>query len=112
MSLDTEQIHRLESKGFDKLYRSDPAKYAEMAHTALAYAKTCVPPGEKVRIGDVVSIITNAVRILPSFEAYIQKKKLKEKYWQSWFAEYILEQVFPQPDLTAEPSKPAGAKNV
>ena len=106
MSLDTEQIHRLVSKGFDKLYASDPKKFSEMAHTALDYATTCVPPGEKVRVGDVVLIITNAVRILPSFEAYIQKKKLKEKYWQSLFAEYILEQVFPQPELTKAPSKP------
>ena len=105
MSLDTEQIHKLISKGFDKLYLSDPDKFAAMAHMALDYAKTCVPPGEKVRVGDVVLIITNAVRILPSFEAYIQKKKLKEKYWQSLFAEYILEQVVPQPELTKEPSK-------
>lgn len=105
MSLDTEQVHRLVSKGFDKLYNSDPEKFAEMAHTALDYAKTCVPTGEKVRVGDVVLIITNAVRILPSFEAYVQKKKLKEQYWQVLFAEYILEQVFPQPELVPKPSK-------
>jgi hypothetical protein len=99
MSLDTEKLHRLTGKGFDKLSASDPAKYKEMAHKALEYSKTCVPTGEKVRIGDVVSVIQNAVRILPSFEAHIKAKKLTQKYWQLWFAEYILEQVFPQPDL-------------
>lgn len=99
MSLDTEKIHRLNSKQFDKLYSSDPKMYAEMAETALEYARTCVPDGEKVRLGDLVAVITNAVRILPSFEAHLQKKKLTQRYWQVWFAEYILEQVFPQPEF-------------
>ena len=106
MSLDTEQIHRLNKKGFDKLYAADPKMFKEMAEKALNYANTCVPPGEKVRVGDVVLIITNAVRILPSFEDHLQKRKLTQKYWQVMFAEYILEQVFPQPDFTVPTSKP------
>ena len=105
MSLDTEQIHRLNKKGFDKLYSANPKIFSEMAHTALDYATTCVPAGEKVRVGDVVLIITNAVRILPSFEQHLQKSKLTQKYWQVLFAEYILEQVFPQPEFTKKPSK-------
>jgi hypothetical protein len=104
MSLDTEKLHRLTGKGFDKLYNKDPAMYKEMAQKALEYAKTCVPPGEKVRMGDVVAVIQNAVRILPSFEAHLSEKKLTQRYWQLWFAEYILEQVFPQPDLTPKAS--------
>ncbi len=106
MSLDTEQIHKLNRKGFDKLYSDNPEKFAEIAQTALNYAFTCVPVGEKVRRGDVVSIVTNAVKILPSFEAHLQKTKLTQKYWQTLFAEYVLEQVFPQPDFVQKPSKP------
>jgi hypothetical protein len=105
MSLDTEKIHKLNSKGFDKLYSDNPEIFAEMAQTALDYATTCVPPGEKVRVGDVVSIITNAVKILPSFEAHLQKRKLTQKYWQTLFSEYILEQVFPQPEFVKKASK-------
>ena len=99
MSLDTEKLHRLTGKGFDKLYERERAMFAAMAHKALEYSKTCVPPGERVRIGDVVAVIQNAVRILPSFEKHLREKKLTQKYWQLWFAEYIVEQVFPQPDL-------------
>ncbi len=105
MSLDTEKLHRLTGKQFDKLYSKDPAKYAEMAQKALVYAKTCVPEGEKVRLGDVVNVIQNAVRILPSFEAHLRDKKLTQRYWQLWFAEFILEQVFPQPELLQKTSK-------
>jgi hypothetical protein len=99
MSLDTEKLHRLTGKGFDKLYSSSPQKYKEMADKALHYAKTCVPPGEKVRVGDVVSVIQNAVKIDPEFEKHLKNKKLTQKFWQAWFAEYIIEQVYPQPDL-------------
>jgi hypothetical protein len=99
MSLDTERLHRLKGKGFDKLYSGAPDKYLEMANKALEYAKTCVPEGEHVRIGDVVAIIQNAVRIDPTFEAHVAKQRLTQKFWQLWFAEYIVEQVFPQPEL-------------
>ena len=91
MSLDTEQIHKLNRKGFDKLYSDNPEKFAEIAQTALNYAFTCVPVGEKVRRGDVVSIVTNAVKILPSFEAHLQKTKLTQNTRQTLFAEYVLE---------------------
>lgn len=105
MSLDTEKLHRLVGKQFDKLYGQSPAKYTEMAHKALSYAETCVPPGERVRLGDVVSVIQNAVRIDPAFEKHLRDKKLTQNFWQAWFAEYIVEQVFPQPELLKPPSK-------
>jgi len=99
MSLDTETLHRLKGKSFDALYAEAPEKYKEMANKALEYAETCVPPGEKVRLGDVVAVIHNAVRIDPAFEAHLKKRGLTQKFWQLWFAEYIVEQVYPQPDL-------------
>jgi hypothetical protein len=99
MSLDTERLHRLKGKSFDALYAAAPEKYKEMADKALEYAKTCVPPGEKVILGDVVAVIQNAVRIDPAFEAHLKKRSLTQKFWQLWFAEYIVEQVYPQPEL-------------
>ena len=95
-------------KQFDKLYSQNAAKYTEMAHKALSYAQTCIPPGEKVRPGDVVSVIQNAVRIDPVFERHLKDKKLKQRFWLAWFAEYIVEQVFPQPELMNPPSNKQG----
>ena len=99
MSLDTEKLHRLRGKSFNTLFDGQPKKYQEMANKALEYAKTCVQPGEKVRAGDVVSVIQNAVRIDPDFEKHLKDRGLTQKYWQLWFAEYIVEQVYPQPEL-------------
>jgi hypothetical protein len=99
MSLDTEKLHKLNGKGFDKLYNRCSDKWREMVATARAYAQTCVSEGERVRIGDVVTIVQNAIKIDPDFEKFAQGKSLTQKYWVVWFAEYIVEQVYPQPDL-------------
>lgn len=99
MSLDTEKLHRLLSKSFDELYDLHDAKWKEMVATARDYAQTCVGQGEKVRIGDVIAVIQNAIRIDPMFEHHIKTKSLPQKYWVTWFAEYIVDRVYPQPIL-------------
>ncbi len=108
MSLDTEKLHRLTGKGFPELYKKHPNKWKEMVVTARDYAQTCVGEGEKVRIGDVVNIVQNAIRIDPEFESHVNKKGLTQKYWVLWFAEYAIEQSYPQPDLSSQ----EGGQNV
>lgn len=99
MSLDTQKIHRLKAKSFDKLYTDHAPKWKEMLETARAYAQTCVGKDEKVRIGDVVEVIQNAIRIDPTFEKHMKDKTLVQKFWVAWFAEYVMDSVYPQPDL-------------
>lgn len=99
MRLDTENLHRLKGKGFDKLYAASPEKYKGMADTVLNYTKTIVPPGEKVRLADVGAVFQNAVKIDPAFEVHLKVKKLTQKFWVKLFSEYILDQVYPQPEL-------------
>jgi hypothetical protein len=102
LSLDTEKLHRLKGKGFPELYAGSAEKWKEIVQTARNYAQTCVGEGEKVRVGDVVTIVQNAIKIDPQFEAHVKNKSLPQKYWVLWFGEYIVEQVYPQPDLDAE----------
>jgi hypothetical protein len=99
MSLDTEKLHKLKGKGFFEVYQAYPEKWKEMVDTAKDYAGTCVSEGEKVRIGDIVEIVKNAIKIDPEFEKHLAKKGLMQRYWLTWFAEYIIEQVYPQPEL-------------
>jgi hypothetical protein len=100
LSLDTAQIRRLTGKEFDKLYTKSPDKWTAMVNKALEYAQTCVGKKEAVRPGDVVAVVQNAIRIDPSFERHLADKKLTQNYWLGWFAEYIVEKAFPQPDLS------------
>lgn len=97
MSLDTAKLHRLKDKTFDTLYSQHAAEWKKMAQNARDHVKGFLPPGEKVRAGDVVSILQTAIRINPLFEAHT--KKIPQNYWVLWFTEYIVEQVFPQPQL-------------
>ena len=100
MSLDTEKLHKLKGKKFDEMYQKHPDKWKEMVAKARDYAETFVAEGEKVRIGDVAAVVQNAIKIDPEFEQHLDKKSLTQKYWVIWFAEYIIDQVYPQPDLS------------
>lgn len=101
MSLDTEKLHRLKGKGFPELYNAHPEKWQEMVHEARDYAQKCVGAGEKVRIGDIVTVVQNAIKIDPEFETHVKTRGLPQRYWILWFAEYIVEQVYPQSPLLA-----------
>lgn len=96
MSLDTEKLHRLRGKSFVKLQSDNASKWKAMVEKARAYAQTCVGD-EQVRIGNVVTAVQMAIRIDPTFEQHTQTKVLPQKYWVTWFAEYIVDCVYPQP---------------
>jgi hypothetical protein len=100
MSFDTDKMHKLKGKGFDKLYATNPTKWKEIVNTARDYAKTWVGPNEKVLHGDVVSALVNAIKVDPEFETHV--KAIPQKYWVTWFAEFLVEQVYPQ----TEPAQP------
>jgi len=70
-----------------------------MVQKARDYAQTCVGKDDKVRIGDVVEVIVNEIRIDPTFEKHTKDKTLPQKFWVFYFAEYIVDRVYPQPDL-------------
>jgi hypothetical protein len=95
MSLTLERLHRLRGKGFEKLYTDHETKWMEMVANAKEYAKTFIGEGEKIRPGDVAEILQNALKVDPDFEAYVKSKGLQQKYWVSWFSDYILDQIFP-----------------
>lgn len=99
MSLTTKSLRRLKAKGFDKLYGSSPAKYAEMANKALHYVQERSAKSDKVLLGDVAEILKGAVEIDPAFDEHLEKLRIAVDAWSLEFAEYILEQVFPQPEL-------------
>jgi hypothetical protein len=77
MSLDTQKLHRLKGKSFDKLYSDHQNKWMEMVENARDYAQTCVGPNERVRIGDVVEVVQNAIRIDPMFEQHTKENEAK-----------------------------------
>jgi hypothetical protein len=105
MSLTTKRLRQLKAKSFDKLYASAEAKYAEMANKAVDYVQKRSTASDKVLLGDVAEVLKGAVEIDPSFEEHLEKKRLPVDSWSLEFADYILEQVYPQPELRAAPAQ-------
>jgi hypothetical protein len=100
VSLDTEKLHRLKGKKFDQLYAKNSPKWNEMVANATEYTKTIMDKsGDKLRGADISEILQNAIKIDPQFESYLESKKLTQKFWAAWFADYVVEQVYPLPDI-------------
>jgi len=95
MSLTLEIEHRLKDKGFDKLYEAHTAKWVEMAGKAEEYTKSLIGGGQAVRPGDISENLQNGIKIDPDFEAHLKGRRLTQKYWVRYFADYILERIFP-----------------
>ena len=106
MSLTTKKILELKDKSFDKLYASAPEKYAAMANLAVEFVYARGNAWDKVLLGDVAEILRGAVEIQSAFLAHLKERKMPLGSWSLDFAEYILEQVYPQPEL-----KPAVRKS-
>jgi hypothetical protein len=66
-----------------------------MVDNAKDYAKTFIIQGERIRPGDVSDVLQNAIRVDPDFENHVKTKGLLQKYWVAYFADYILDQVYP-----------------
>ena len=95
MSLTLERLHRLRGKEFDKLYADNTETWQAMVAHATSFAKTYIGDGEKIRLGDVAEILHNSLKVNPKFENHVKAKSLQQKYWVEYFAEYIMDQIFP-----------------
>lgn len=96
MSLDTEKLHRLRAKDFDKLYEQHKAKWVEMVQNAVQFAKTYLK-AEGILKGDLVAVLQTSIRVDKDFEKHTMT--FPQKYWVLFFAEFIVEQVYPQDEV-------------
>ena len=99
MSLDTYKLHRLLGKGFDKLYTEHAQKWNKMVEKAVESVRACVAQGEAIKAGDVVAAVEHGIKISKEFDNHLTAKKLTQQYWVKWFAEYIVEQIYPHAEI-------------
>lgn len=111
MSLDTYKLHRLRNKGFDKLYTDQKAKWDKMVEKAVESVRASVAEGESIKSGDVVAALEHGIKISKEFEGHLVLKKLTQLYWVKWYAEYIVEQIYPHAEIK-EKANPGGNHHV
>jgi hypothetical protein len=100
VSLDTYKLHKLRGKGFDKLYVDQKAKSDKMVEKGVESVRASVAEGESTKSGDVVAAVEHGIKISKEFESHLALKKLIQLYWVKWYAEYIVEQIYPHAEIT------------
>jgi hypothetical protein len=100
MSLDTYKLHKLVGKGFDELYSDHSEKWNTMVEKASDSVAACIGKGEPIKSGDVVAAVEHGIKISKEFENHLGSKGLTQQYWAKWFAEYIVEQIYPHAVIT------------
>ena len=95
MSLTLEKLRRLREKEFHLLYDGNVAKWVAMVNSGRTYAHTFIGVGEVIRPGDISVIIQNAIRNDAEFLAHAATNGTHQKYWVEWFADYILDRIYP-----------------
>jgi hypothetical protein len=106
MSLDTYKQHKLVNKGFDALYTQHKQKWNKMVEKSVESVKACISDGDAIKAGDVVAAVEHGIKISKEFEKHLSDKTLVQQYWVKWFAEYVVEQIYPHAEI--KEAKPSG----
>jgi hypothetical protein len=97
MALTLEEEQRLSNASLVKLFNDHAELWAEMARDAYTYTEKFVKRADAtVRVDDVVGSLISALRVTTVLTDYLASRKLRERYWVSFFADLILEKLWHQ----------------
>lgn len=95
MALTAEEIQNLRNAFLIDFFNEHKDLYLAKATRAYQYAKEYVDAaGEPVRVDDVAGPLVLALKVGDPLIGYLAKKKLTQKYWYNWFADYALDQLW------------------
>ena len=93
MALTQKKLQDLKDASLVSLFQDDTTAWmakAKHAYTAThAYIK-------EIRPDDVTALLVAELEVTPEFRNYLARKKLKQKYWSEWFAELIIDRLWPE----------------
>jgi hypothetical protein len=95
MALTAAKVKDLEDKGFPALFDDYRDLWETKAREAYAYAESLVDPtGEPVRPDDVLELLVPALVLAEEFRDFLEEGRLTQKYWRTYFGEFILDQLW------------------
>jgi hypothetical protein len=95
MALTAEEIQNLRDASLIDFFNGHRDLYVAKATKAYQYAKEYVDAaGEPVRVDDVAGPLVLALKVGDPLIGYLAKKKLTQKYWYNWFADYVLDRLW------------------
>lgn len=103
MGLNREMLINLKEQSFHKLCEKDRKKWDHIVGKACANAGSWLGQGDILRRGDIAVAAEEPVRIDSEFRAHCVMRGITDfKQWAAWFAEYLVEQVYPEPGVRVE----------
>jgi hypothetical protein len=94
LALNLNKLKRLEDAGLVRLFEDDHKLWTAMATDAYAYTRKFV--GAEVRPDDVVPTLVPALEVSDRLRTFLGQKKLTQNYWYTWFAELMIDRLWPQ----------------
>ena len=95
MALTAEEIQSLRNVSLVDFFAKNKDLYLAKATRAYQYAKEYVDDaGEPVRVDDVAGPLVLALKVGDPIVGYLANKKLTQKYWYNWFADYVLDRLW------------------
>jgi hypothetical protein len=93
VALNLNKLKRLEDAGLAELFSDDHKLWAAMAKDAYAYTRKFV--GAEVRPDDLVPTLVPALEVSDRLRTFLAQRKLTQNYWYTWFAELIVDRLWP-----------------
>ncbi len=95
VALTTEHLQRLQRVGLDAFFTKERADFQVLAQEAFNYAEQMVAPtGQRILVDDVAAPLLLALTLNKKLAEFLASKKLTQKYWVAWFADYVLNQLW------------------
>jgi hypothetical protein len=97
VSLTAEKQQAIEDAGLDTLFQDNQDMWRTKASRSYQYRSAVVQDANyNVRVDDVVPILVPDLKLSDTLTDYLAEEKLRQKYWYTWFAEYILDRLWGQ----------------
>jgi hypothetical protein len=103
VSLTAVKLKSLTDKEFPKLFTKHKKLWNQKATEAYQFTKaSVVPTGQRVRLDDVLPLLESTLELVPEFYNHLADKRLPQLYWKTYFAEYILDQLWTELERESE----------
>ena len=93
MALNLNKLKRLEDAGLVGLFEEDRKLWTAMAKDAYAYTRKFI--GADPRPDDVAPTLVPALEVSDRLRTYLASRRLTQQYWYLWFAELIVDRLWP-----------------
>jgi hypothetical protein len=93
VALSLNKLKRLGDASLVELFEDDRKLWSAMAKDAYGYTRKFI--GGEVRPDDVVPTLVPALEVSDRLRTYLASRKLTQNYWYTWFAELIVDRLWP-----------------